>query len=414
MNDDLPKRGGPLQGIRIIDLTAVIMGPYATQIMADFGADVIKVESPEGDIMRYVGKHGDHGMGPIHLTLNRGKHMVTLDLKKPAARNVLTKLIGGADAFVHAMRPKAIERLGFGYEAVRAIKPDIVYCGAYGYSAEGPYGDDPAYDDLIQGMCGLADLASHLAGEPRFFPTLIADKVCGQTLAYALLAALLHRERTGEGQQVEVPMLESMVQFVMIEHLFNRTFGEDEDVGYIRALSQLRKPHRTQDGHVCALPYHDKNWRDFFAIVERPDLTSDIRFATHSARSENYGVLYKMLGEFIAERPTAFWLERLKAAHIPVAPVTLLADLFHDPHLKSVGLFQTVQHPEKGPITAIRSAVNFSASPASIGKGAGAMGTDTMAVLEGCGFARNEIDQMIADKAVVPGTKDTNVAKLHE
>ncbi len=224
MTDKSPSGGGPLQGIRIIDLTAVIMGPYATQIMADFGAEVIKVESPDGDIMRYVGKHGDHGMGPIHLTLNRGKDLVTLDLKKPEAREVLMRLIRGADVFVHAMRPKAIERLGFGYESVLAVKKDIVYCGAYGYGADGPYADDPAYDDLIQGLCGITDLASHMVGEPRFFPTVIADKVCGLTLAYSVPAALLHRQRTGEGQQVEVPMLESMVQFVMIEHLGDRTF----------------------------------------------------------------------------------------------------------------------------------------------------------------------------------------------
>ena len=203
------------------------------------------------------------------------------------------RLIRGADVFVHAMRPKAIERLGFGYESVLAVKKDIVYCGAYGYGADGPYADDPAYDDLIQGLCGITDLASHMVGEPRFFPTVIADKVCGLTLAYSVLAALLHRQRTGEGQQVEVPMLESMVQFVMIEHLGDRTFGPDEDVGYARVLSQLRKPHRTVDGYVCALPYHDKNWRNFFLIVERPDLVTDSRFSSHNARSQNYEVLYK-------------------------------------------------------------------------------------------------------------------------
>jgi crotonobetainyl-CoA:carnitine CoA-transferase CaiB-like acyl-CoA transferase len=342
-------------------------------------------------------------MGPIHMTLNRGKDLVTLDLKKPAARDVLMTLVRGADAFVHAMRPKAIERLGFGYHSVRAVKSDIVYCGAYGYGAGGPYSDDPAYDDLIQGLSGMSDLASHMVGEPRFFPTLIADKVCGLTLAYALLAALLHRQRTGEGQQVEVPMLESMVQFNMVEHLGDRTFGPDEPIGYARALSQLRRPHRTLDGYVCALPYHDKNWRDFFLIVDRPDLASDTRFASHNARSANYEVLYKMLGDFIAERPTGFWLEKLRAANIPVAPVVRLHDLFDDPHLRAVELFQTVQHPDKGPITAIRSPIGFSASPAGMGKPAGPMGADSAAVLEKFGYPRAEIDRLIAEKAVVQG-----------
>jgi crotonobetainyl-CoA:carnitine CoA-transferase CaiB-like acyl-CoA transferase len=403
MTETTPVRGGPLQGIRIVDLTAVIMGPYATQIMADMGAEVIKVESPDGDIMRYVGRHGDHGMGPIHLNLNRGKNLVTLDLKKQEARDVLMRLIGGADAFVHAMRPQAIERLGFGYEQVRAVKNDIVYCGAYGFAADGPYGDDPAYDDLIQGLCGIADLASHMVGEPRFFPTLIADKVCGLTLAYALLAALLHRQRTGEGQQVEVPMFESMVQFVMIEHLGDRTFGPDGPMGYARVLSQLRRPHRTQDGYVCALPYHDKNWRDFFLIVERPDLAADERFSSHNARSRNYEVLYKMLGDFIATQPTAFWLERLRAASIPVAPVIGLNAMFDDPHLKAVDMFQTVEHPDKGPITAIRSPIGFSATPARMGKPAGPKGADSTAVLERAGFAKAEIDRLIEQKAVMQG-----------
>jgi crotonobetainyl-CoA:carnitine CoA-transferase CaiB-like acyl-CoA transferase len=401
MNDASPTRGGPLQGIRIIDLTAVIMGPYAMQIMADFGADVIKVESPDGDIMRYVGKHGTEGMGPIHLTLNRGKSMMTLDLKKQEARDVLMKLIGSADAFVHAMRPKAIERLGLGYDAVRAVNPNIVYCGAYGYGAEGPYADDPAYDDLIQGLSGIVDLAAHMVGEPRFFSTLVADKVCALTLAYAMLAALIHRLRTGEGQKVEVPMLESMVQFVMVEHLGDRTFGVDEPIGYARALSQLRKPHRTLDGYVCALPYHDKNWRDFFMIVERPDLASDVRFNSHSARSENYEVLYKMLGDFIAEKPSAFWLETLRAASIPVAPVVAMKDLFDDPHLRAVDLFQGVKHPTMGDITAIRSPIGFSVTPASMGKPAERMGTDNTAVLERFGYSQVEIDRLIELKAVI-------------
>jgi crotonobetainyl-CoA:carnitine CoA-transferase CaiB-like acyl-CoA transferase len=401
MTNTSSARRGPLHGIKIIDLTAVIMGPYATQIMADFGAEVIKIESPDGDIMRYVGKHGDHGMGPIHLNLNRGKSLIALDLKMAEGRGVLEKLIGGADAFVHAMRPKAIERLGLGYEHVRAINNNIVYCGAYGFAADGPYGDDPAYDDLIQGLCGIADLGSHLAGEPRFFPTLIADKVCGLTLAYALLAALMHRQLTGEGQQVEVPMFETMVQFLMVEHLGNRTFGQNEEIGYARVLSQLRKPHRTLDGYVCALPYHDKNWRDFFMIVEHPDLAADDRFSSHSARSQNYEVLYKLLGDFLAEKTTGYWLEKLRAANIPVAPVVGLKDLFEDPHLKEVGLFQSVQHPDKGPITAIRSPIGFSASPASMGKPAGAVGADTMSVLQGLGYGKTEIDRLIAQKAVM-------------
>ena len=374
MTDISAARHGPLHGLRMVDLTAVIMGTYATQVMANFCAEVIKIESPDGDIIRFVRKHGDHGMGPIHLTLNRGKSLVALDLEKPEAVRVVRKLIESADAFVDAMRPKAIERLGLGFEAVRAIKKDIVYCGAYGAAAIGPYGDDPANDDLIQGLCGIADLGARPADEPRFFPTVIADKVCGLTLAYSLLAALMHRQRTGEGQQVEVPMFESMVQFLMVEHLGNRTFGPNEDVGYARVLSQLRKPHRTLDGYVCALPYHDKNWRDFFLLVERPDLANDPRFTSHNARSQNYEVLYGLLGTLIAARTTAYWLEMLRMKNIPVAPAHQLAD----PHLLQVGLFETVQHPDLGAIMSIRSPIGFSATPASSGKPAGRIGADSI------------------------------------
>lgn len=394
---------GPLQGIRIVDLTAVIMGPYAMQVMADFGAEVIKIESPEGDIMRHVGKNGDRAMGQIHLTLNRGKRLIALDLKKPEARDVLTNIIESADAFVHAMRPKAIERLSLDYASVKKIKSDIVYCGAYGYASDGPYGDEPAYDDMIQGLCGIADIASQLAGEPRFFPTVIADKVCGLTLAYALLAALLHKQRTGEGQQIEVPMFETMVQFLMVEHLGDCTFGRNEEIGYARVLSQLRKPHRTTDGYVCALPYNDKNWRDFFSIVDRPDLAADPRFSSQSARSRNYEVLYSLLGEILSTQPTGYWLEKLRPASIPVAPVLGLKALLDDPHLNAVNLFQTVQHPSEGQITAIRSSIAFSATPAEMGKPAGVVGADTLDVLKGFGYSPSDIDALVTKGAILGG-----------
>lgn len=403
MTTAAPTPGGPLEGIRIVDMTATVMGPYAMQIMADMGADIIKIETPAGDIMRYVGKNGARGMSAIHVNINRGKSLLSLDLKHQEARDIVRRLIIGADVFVHAMRPKAIERLGFGYEAVRALKSDIVYCGAYGFGAGGPYGDLPAYDDLIQGLSGLADMAKHLAGEPRFIPALFADKVCGLTLAYALLGAMMHRQRTGEGQKVEVPMLESMVQFNMVEHLGDRTFGEKEPYGYARALSQLRRPHRTLDGYVCALPYHDKNWRDFFTIVNRPDLAIDPRFSSQAARSLNYEVLYTMLGQFLAKETTAYWLDKLAAASIPVSKVVALEELPDDPHLEAVGLFQTLDHPDVGPILTVRSPIGYSASPMRMSKPAGVVGADSTSVLLAAGYSQAEIDGMIARKAVIQG-----------
>jgi crotonobetainyl-CoA:carnitine CoA-transferase CaiB-like acyl-CoA transferase len=400
MKMETAKPNGPLHGLKIVDLTAVIMGPYAMQILSDFGAEIIKIEAPEGDIMRHVGKNGDRGMGPIHIALNRGKRLVALDLKTSAGREALSKIVASADAFVHAMRPQAIQRLGLDYESVRAFNEKIVYCGAYGFSQDGPYRDDPAYDDMIQGLCGIADLGSKLAGEPRFFPTVIADKVCGLTLAHSLLAALIGRERTGTGQKIEVPMFETMVSFLLVEHLGDRTFGENEPPGYARVLSQLRKPHSTADGYVCALPYNDKNWRDFFRIVDRPDLLTDPRFASQNARSQNYEVLYTLLGSLLAERPTDYWLTHLRAASIPVAPVLGLAELIDDPHLRAVEMFKTVEHPSEGRIMAVRSPIQFSATPTRIGKPAGPVGADTRAVLLDHGYTEREIDVLATEGAV--------------
>lgn len=399
----MTQKTGPLSGIRIIDMTAVVMGPYAMQIMADYGAEVIKIEGPDGDIMRYAHMHGDKGMGPVHIALNRGKRLVNLDLKKPEARDVLRKMLASADAFVHALRPQAIERLGFGYEEVRKINPNIVYVGGYGFAADGPYGDQPAYDDMIQGICGIASIASHMVGEPRYFPTIVADKVSGLTIAHALLAALLHKQRTGEGQKVEVPMFETMVSFLMVEHLCDRTFGADHSTGYSRVLSQVRRPHKTSDGYIGVLPYNDKHWRSFFAAVGSPELAKDPRFATYHARSSNYETLYSTLREFIVKQPTAYWLEKLREAQIPAAPILSMDALFEDEHLSAVGLFREVEHPEFGKITAVRQPVNFSQSPARMGRPAGKLGADTTEVLQDFGYSAEEIEKLKASGAAIQG-----------
>ncbi|BAT61344.1 formyl-coenzyme A transferase [Variibacter gotjawalensis] len=399
----MTSKTGPLAGIRIVDMTAVVMGPYAMQIMADYGADVIKIEGPDGDIMRYAHMNGDRGMGPVHLAMNRGKRLVNFDLKKEEAREVLRKIIASADAFVHALRPQAIERLGFGYEDVRKINPNIVYVGGYGFAADGPYGDQPAYDDMIQSICGISGIASHMVGEPRYFPTIVADKVCGLNIAQALLAALLHKQRTGEGQKVEVPMFETMVSFLMVEHLCDRTFGPDKSPGYSRVLSQVRRPHKTMNGYIGVLPYNDKHWRQFFAVVGHPEMANDPRFATYHARSANYNELYGKLREFLIQNTTEHWLEKLREAQIPAAPVLNLEQLFDDEHLNAVGLFQHVDHPVMGDILAVRPPVSFSETPARMGKPAGVLGADTTAVLEDFGYSSAEIEKLKQSGAVIQG-----------
>ena len=255
---------GPLTGIRILDLTSVIMGPFATHILADLGADVIKIESPEGDSVRHYQPARHPGMSGVFLNLHRNKRSVVLDLKQDAARAALNRLIETADVFVHNLRPKTIERLGYGYDAVRAIKPDIVYCGAYGFSAKGPYGDKAAYDDLIQAGSGVAALIGEVHGEPAYVPTVICDKLAGQAIAYAVLAALFQRSRGGGGQAIEVPMLETTVEFNLVEHMSGFGFEPPRSrPGFPRLMDRSRKPYRTQDGYACILPYSDRNWLDF-------------------------------------------------------------------------------------------------------------------------------------------------------
>ncbi len=393
---------GPLSGIKVVDLTSVVMGPYATQIFGDMGAEIIKVENPAGDIMRHMGAAKRPGMGPIHLAVNRNKKSLMLDLQQPAARQALLRVLRDADVFIHAMRADSIERLGLNYEVIKKIRPDIIYCGAYGYGEAGPYAREPAYDDLIQGVCGMASINRHLAGEPRFTPTVVGDKVSGLTIAYSVLAALFHRARTGEGQFIEVPMFETMVSFMMIEHLWERAFDAEQGVaGYPRVLSQLRKPHRTADGYICILPYTDRNWRDFFQLAERPDLAEDARYATASSRSTNYETLYAELGKIMSTRTTQDWLAQCKPCNIPAAPVNSLEDLFEDPHLKAVGTFFQVEHPHAGPITQIKSPVNFSKTPSEVKRLAPRLGEHSREILSQAGLSDAEIEALVAGKATV-------------
>lgn len=383
---------GPLSGIKIIDLTSVVMGPYATQIFGDMGADVIKVESPEGDIMRHMGVGRSKAMGPIHLSVNRNKKSLMLDLRMPAAREALLRVIADADVFVHAMRPGSIERLGLDYAQIQKINPGIVYCGAYGFGKDGPYADEPAYDDLIQGLSGLCSINAHLAGEPRFTPTVMGDKVAGLIMAYSILGALFHKQRSGEGQSIEVPMFESLASFMLVEHMWERTYDpENGAAGYPRVLSQLRKPHRTQNGYLCVLPYTDKNWQDFFRFADRTDLAEDPRYTTANSRSQNYETLYKTLGDILTKRTSEEWLSELKSLNIPVAPVNSLEDLFSDPHLTAVGMFSQHAHPSEGVLTQIRPPVNFDKTPSEVKRLAPLLGEHSREILAAAGLSDGEI-----------------------
>ncbi len=335
-------RSGPLAGIRVIDLTAMVMGPYSTQIMADMGADVIKIEPPAGDPTRFVSQGMEAGMSGVFINVNRGKRSMVLDLRTDEGKTALRELIADADVFIHSMRAKAVAKLGFSYEDVTAINPNIVYTNCYGYGRRGPDADKPAYDDTIQAECGLPSVQEALTGQANYIGTIMADKVAGMTVLYATILALFHRERTGEGQEVEVGMFETMASFMLVEHADRAIF--EPPIGpanYHRAVAPNRRPYETKDGHISALVYNDKHWNLFMDAV-KPDWAKE-EFNTLAQRAKQINTVYGLLGETFKERTTQEWLDLLCDLGIPCAPLRSPEELFDNEHLKAVGFFETVE-----------------------------------------------------------------------
>lgn len=381
--DEQASNAGPLSGVRVIDLTSVVLGPVATQQMADMGADVIKVEGPAGDIIRSNGVSRKRGMGSIFLSLNRNKRSVVLDLKKEEDKEKLRKLIAGADVLVHNMRVKAIERLGFGYEAVRALKPDIVYCVATGFGQNGPYRDKPAFDEIIQASCGLVGVSSLGKAEPEYSPNLIADKTVGLYMANAVLAALVHRYRTGQGQSIEVPMLETMASFVLAEHMGGLAFPDsDEPAGYKRIVNGGRRPYRSQDGWICVLPYTEAHWVAFFNAVGKGDLIKTFDIGDRQKRNARIQEIYAAVASITPLKTTAEWIALCDSLDIPVAEIESLNDLPDHPHLQAVGFFEEREHPTIGPIRETRPPVRFSETPLSLRRHAPELGEHTEEVFQ--------------------------------
>ena len=393
-----PETKGPLKGVRLLDMTSVVFGAYATQILGDMGADVIKVEFPEagrggGDVMRWAGRAPEGappGMGPIFMTINRNKRSVLLDVRKPEGQAALKALIPTCDVFCSSVRMEGLARLGLDYAGVKALRPDVVYVHGAGYGQGGAYEGAPAYDDLIQAASGAADILPKSDGDPtpRYLPTAVADKVSGLFMVQAALAALLYRERTGQGQFVEVPMLECVTSFNLAEHLFGHAYDPPTgDYGYHRIISNSRKPHPTKDGWIGLLPYTEAQWNGFFALVGwTQTVAKDVRFADPAERSKNIVALYDLLSTVTPQRTTAEWLEALRPLHIPVAPVNRLEDVMSDPHLASVGLFERYEHPATGPYVAMRSPLRFSESPTDIRRHPPTLGEHTAEVLKELGL----------------------------
>jgi crotonobetainyl-CoA:carnitine CoA-transferase CaiB-like acyl-CoA transferase len=393
---------GPLAGIRILDLTTVQMGPWCTRIATDLGADTIKVEAPEGDSNRYTGVPRHRGMSGTFQHNARGKRSLAMDLKHPDARAALLRLVPGADAFVSNIRPRALERLGLGYEDVRKINPSIVYLSMVGYGSGGRYAGQPAYDDLIQAASAIPMLLQRSTGEPRFIPMAAIDRIVGSAAANALLAALLARARTGVGQKVEVPMFETIAQFVLSEHMQGSTFDPPTSApGYPRTLSRNRRPYATKDGFLAVLPYNDGQWRRFFEVAGNAHLLGgDPRFADIAARTANIDDLYAMVGQELAHKTTDEWLELLTKADIPCMRPHTLETLMQDPHLDDVGFFRFLDHPSEGRIRTMREPSAWSETAPPIDQFAPRLGQHTREVLREAGYSDADVDAMAAGGAV--------------
>ncbi len=396
----------PLAGIRIVEMTSVVLGPYACQMLGDLGADVVKIEPPAGDTNRRLGPYRNNpDMTSLFLNCNRNKRSVALDLKSAAGRDAAGRIIRGADVFIHNFRPQAVERLQLGYNAVRELNPRIVYCATYGYSKRGPYGNKGALDDSIQAASGIAALQSMVEGEPRYLPTIVADKTTALFVVQAVLAALFHRERTGAGQEIEVPMFESMVSFVMTEHLWGQTFDPPlGKAGYVRLMARHRRPYRARDGrYLAVLPYWDNHWRTFCEIAGRPELADDPRFVDMATRLANIDDSYRVTGEIIAGRDRAEWVELLGETNVPMMAANSLDELIDDRHLVETGFWRAVEHPTEGKLRMSSPPMRFGASPAGIGRLPPRLGEHSLEVLEEAGLERTEIEAMIAaGTAVAP------------
>jgi formyl-CoA transferase len=386
---------GPLSRIRVLDMSQFILGPVATQIMGDMGADIIKVESPEGDANRYIGPRQYEGMAALFLGMNRNKRSIVLDLHRPEALEALLQMAEKCDVFLHSMRPDSAKRLGISYEAMRQRNPRLIYASAPGYRSDGPKHNDPAYDDVIQGESGIAGINMLAYGEPRYFPTVIADKFCGHVLATHISMALLEREHSGLGQCVEVPMFESMLAFNMIEHMWTAQLDDPNGtIGYPRALMPERRPFKTLDGYICLMATTDQQYENLFKAFDRSDLIGDPRFKSVTVRSQRFAELYGLIGEELAKQINETWKERLKIAKIPHASARMLSDLLKDPYLVETKFFQTLEHPTAGKMHTPSIPARYSRTPGQLRMPPPTLGEHTATILREFGFTDDLVHQL--------------------
>ncbi|MCY4292870.1 MAG: CoA transferase [Roseovarius sp.] len=399
---------GPLENLRILDMTTVMMGPYATQILGDWGADVIKLEPDTGDINRIIGPKRNEGMGPVGLHLNRNKRSIALNTKSAAGKDTFLRFVETVDVFVTNVRPESLGRMGFSYEALAKINPKVIFISITGFGQNGPYGGRPAYDDLIQGAVGIPWLSQRASGEkPRYAPIALADRAVGIYAVGVVLAAVHARQRTGRGQHVEVPMFETMTQFVMGDHMQGETFVPAQGPStYPRLADPDRRPYETKDGHICAMIYSDANWRDFLISIGKWDeLKDDPRIADLATRTRHTSELYSLVAEAMKTRTTEAWMKLFFEHDIPATPMHSPDTLMQDPHLREVGFFTEVDHPTEGRLISMSVPNVWSDTQPDPPRPAPRIGEHTVEVLLEAGFSRAEIQELLRNGEAKSATK---------
>ena len=400
--ESTPLPAGPLDGVRVIDMTSLGMGPLAGQILGDYGADVIKLEPPTGDVFRHVLPQGSPGMSHAFIQFNRNKRSLAIDLKAAAGQDAVRRLLKTADIVLSNLRPSAMKGLGLDYESIRALKPDIIFCACYGYSERGPYAGRPAADDTIQAMSGLADLQRMASGTLQFVASVVADKAVGLALVNSVLAAVIHRMKTGKGQAIEVPMFETMVAFVMPEHMAGRSFEPARgEAGYSRVVNPERRPYATKDGYLCVLPYTTAQWLRFFRLIGRDDLAQDKQMADPVQRSSRFRELYAIIDRAMPMRTTQEWVDALLANDILFGKVNSPNDLLSDPHLAALDMFPLVEHATEGTLRLIGYPISFSETPSRLRSLPPNLGQHSREVLAELGFAAGELDRMERERVIV-------------
>ena len=390
---------GPLVGVRVIDMTSILMGPYAAQLLGDMGADVIKVEAPVGDMVRDLGPMQNPRMGSLYLHVNRSKRGLVLDLKQPAGLEAVKKLLATADVLLYNVRPQAMTRLGLGYDVVQKINPRLLYVGTFGFGQDGPYAAKPAFDDLIQGAIGLPSLIKQAGSDvPRYVPSNIVDRTVGLYAVTSLCAALFHREKTGRGQKIDIPMFETMISHLLSDHIGGQTFDPPNGPpGYPRLLASERRPYKTADGFVCAVIYSDKQWASFFKALGRSEIfENDPRFLNLTVRTQHINDLQALAAKIFLERTTNAWLELLDQADIPTMPLHTLETIFDDPHLKAVNMFEWIEHPTDGRVRRVAVPTTWTESQPTPGRPAPQLGEHSAEILKELGYSDAEISSLIA------------------